>query len=159
MSSVSRGTYHYTAYYQLTMAEQRNDIDLAVVQQHNARNDCWIVLHGKVYDVTAFLPEHPGGEEVVANLAGNSSLPAAPLFSQPRVVAVHKRLQVVIYLFIIGQDATDAFEEVGHSMQARNDALLYEIGTLKGAEKALGAFGDKAYNKHTFIASPLQVTT
>lgn len=31
------------------------------IKEHNSTDDCWIVLHSKVYDVTAFLDEHPGG--------------------------------------------------------------------------------------------------
>lgn len=30
------------------------------VQKHNKEGDCWIVVHGKVYDVSTF--EHPGGK-------------------------------------------------------------------------------------------------
>ncbi|KAJ8686335.1 hypothetical protein QAD02_022129 [Eretmocerus hayati] len=40
------------------------------VSSHNSADDLWMVLHGKVYDVTKFLKEHPGGEEVLINLAG-----------------------------------------------------------------------------------------
>jgi cytochrome b involved in lipid metabolism len=40
------------------------------IKSHNNSDDLWIVLHGKVYDLTKFLKEHPGGEEVLLNLAG-----------------------------------------------------------------------------------------
>jgi len=29
------------------------------VQKHKTRDDCWIVLHGKVYNVSGFIDEHP----------------------------------------------------------------------------------------------------
>ncbi|CAN0889489.1 Cytochrome b5 [Linum grandiflorum] len=35
------------------------------VIKHNLRDDCWLLIHGKVYNVTEFLDEHPGGEEVL----------------------------------------------------------------------------------------------
>jgi predicted heme/steroid binding protein len=35
------------------------------VAKHNTREDCWIVLHYKVYDVTRFIPEHPGGDAIL----------------------------------------------------------------------------------------------
>ena len=41
------------------------------VETHNKKDDCWMVIHGKVYDVTKFLPEHPGGEEVMLETRGN----------------------------------------------------------------------------------------
>lgn len=28
--------------------------------KHDRRDDCWVVIEGKVYDVTSFLPHHPG---------------------------------------------------------------------------------------------------
>jgi cytochrome b involved in lipid metabolism len=42
------------------------------VKQHNKKEDCWIILDGKVYDVTKFLEDHPGGEEVVIDCAGET---------------------------------------------------------------------------------------
>jgi cytochrome b involved in lipid metabolism len=40
------------------------------VAPHNNLQDLWIIIHGNVYDLTLFLPEHPGGEEVLLALAG-----------------------------------------------------------------------------------------
>jgi cytochrome b involved in lipid metabolism len=41
------------------------------VEKHDKKDDCWMVIHGKVYDVTKFLGEHPGGEEVMLESKGN----------------------------------------------------------------------------------------
>lgn len=40
------------------------------VRPHNKVKDCWMVYKRKVYNVTAFLDEHPGGEDVVMEVAG-----------------------------------------------------------------------------------------
>lgn len=33
------------------------------ISQHANEEDTWIVVNGKVYDVTKFAPRHPGGAE------------------------------------------------------------------------------------------------
>jgi len=69
------------------------------VSEHTSKKDLYMVIHDKVYDTSAFVDEHPGGEEVLLDVGG--------------------------------QDATEAFEDVGHSDEAREilDGLL--VGTLK----------------------------
>ncbi|GAB4852298.1 hypothetical protein Ancab_016490 [Ancistrocladus abbreviatus] len=46
---------------------------LSQVAQHKSSKDCWLVIHGKVIDVTKFLEEHPGGEEVLLEVAGKDA--------------------------------------------------------------------------------------
>ncbi|CAF0993899.1 unnamed protein product [Rotaria magnacalcarata] len=59
---------------------------------------CVIVINNRVYDVTKFIDEHPGGEEVL------------------------KEQQ--------GRDASSAFEDVGHSSDAREQMKQFEIAEL-----------------------------
>ncbi|XP_056121799.1 cytochrome b5 [Rhinichthys klamathensis goyatoka] len=68
------------------------------VQDHNMIKDTWLVIHDKVYDITSFMEEHPGGEEVLLEQAGS--------------------------------DATESFEDVGHSTDAREMLQQYYIGEL-----------------------------
>jgi len=42
----------------------------SVLKQHNKRDDIWMALHGKVYNVTAYMPYHPGGEKELMRAAG-----------------------------------------------------------------------------------------
>lgn len=46
------------------------------MQQHRAAGDCWVILYGNVYDVTNFLPEHPGGSKIILQLAGQDATEA-----------------------------------------------------------------------------------
>lgn len=43
------------------------------VATHNSRESCWIIVHGKVYDVTDFLDEHPGGSKIILKYAGKDA--------------------------------------------------------------------------------------
>ncbi|KAF9518007.1 hypothetical protein BS47DRAFT_1338898 [Hydnum rufescens UP504] len=40
------------------------------VEKHASRKECWISRNGRVYDVTAFVPDHPGGEDLILRYAG-----------------------------------------------------------------------------------------
>ncbi|KAG5719983.1 Cytochrome b5 [Termitomyces sp. T112] len=75
-------------------------ITLEELRAHKSKQSFYILIHGKVYDVTKFIDEHPGGDEVIMAEGG--------------------------------QDATEAFEDVGHSDEAR--ALLPDmlVGDFEG---------------------------
>lgn len=45
-------------------------ISVDEVAEHNTEDSCWIIINQKVYDVTKFVDEHPGGAEVISRLAG-----------------------------------------------------------------------------------------
>lgn len=45
-------------------------LSLADVAKHNAKDDLWIVVHGKVYDVTEYARDHPGGADTLIEVAG-----------------------------------------------------------------------------------------
>lgn len=36
-------------------------ISSAELKKHSTRQDCWVAVHSKVWDLTDFLDEHPGG--------------------------------------------------------------------------------------------------
>ncbi|EHL02017.1 putative Cytochrome b2, mitochondrial [Glarea lozoyensis 74030] len=40
------------------------------VVKHNTPESCWVALYGNVWDVTSFLPSHPGGSAIILKLAG-----------------------------------------------------------------------------------------
>lgn len=45
-------------------------IDWAEVAKHNTKEDCWVVLHGHVWELGSFLAEHPGGANIIVKFAG-----------------------------------------------------------------------------------------
>ncbi|NXF23479.1 CYB5B protein, partial [Rhodinocichla rosea] len=79
---------------------------LEEVAKRNSSHEAWLVIHGRVYDVTRFLEEHPGGEEVLLEQAG--------------------------------RDATESFEDVGHSTDAREMLKQYYIGEVHPVSASTG---------------------
>lgn len=45
----------------------------AEIAKHNSRDSCWVIIHNKAYDVTEFLPEHPGGPKIILKYAGKDA--------------------------------------------------------------------------------------
>jgi hypothetical protein len=45
-------------------------ITMTDVAKHSTAADCWSVISGNVYDLTAWIPLHPGGSAVVTSLCG-----------------------------------------------------------------------------------------
>ncbi|KAI5422110.1 hypothetical protein KIW84_045529, partial [Lathyrus oleraceus] len=43
------------------------------VAKHNHKKDCWIIVNKKVYDVTTFLDDHPGGDEALLSATGKDA--------------------------------------------------------------------------------------
>lgn len=40
-------------------------ITKAELAQHNKKSDCWTIVSGKVYDITSYIPRHPGGDDIL----------------------------------------------------------------------------------------------
>ncbi|THH26596.1 hypothetical protein EUX98_g7598 [Antrodiella citrinella] len=51
-------------------------ISLQQVGEHNSTQSCWVIIKNKVYDVTEFLSEHPGGAKIILKYAGRDATSA-----------------------------------------------------------------------------------
>jgi L-lactate dehydrogenase (cytochrome) len=51
-------------------------ISAEALAKHDSEYSCWVALHGKVYDLTGFLQEHPGGKRVILQCAGKDGTSA-----------------------------------------------------------------------------------
>jgi len=90
----------------------------AAVADHKDKKSAWIIIHNQVYDVSKFLDEHPGGEEVLLEQAG--------------------------------KDATENFEDVGHSSDARDLMKQYLIGELAEEDKTKKKVKEQAWSKPAY---------
>jgi len=54
---------------------------------HRTSGDCWLAIHGRVYDVSRWHVFHPGGEEILLAYAGRDASDQFELFHPPMVGA------------------------------------------------------------------------
>lgn len=47
--------------------------NIAEVSKHNTESDCWQIIDNKVYNLTAFVPNHPGGMKKIIEWCGKDS--------------------------------------------------------------------------------------
>ena len=40
-------------------------VSAAELAVHNKKEDCWTSVNGLVYDITEYIPKHPGGDEIL----------------------------------------------------------------------------------------------
>ncbi|KAL8672130.1 MAG: hypothetical protein Q9168_003404 [Polycauliona sp. 1 TL-2023] len=48
-------------------------LDGQEVAKHNHNDSCWVIIHGKAYDVTDFKEDHPGGKQIILKWAGKDA--------------------------------------------------------------------------------------
>ncbi|PZC73390.1 cytochrome b5 [Helicoverpa armigera] len=73
------------------------------VSKWTTREEAVFIIDNVVYNVTKFLDEHPGGHEVLVNVAG--------------------------------KDASEDFDDVGHSLDAKELMKKYVVGEVVEAER------------------------
>lgn len=85
----------------------------------------------QVYDVSSFMDDHPGGDEVLISATGkishSLSVNIGSLILNTLCTVVWMR---ILFGIFAGKDATNDFEDVGHSDSAREMMDKYYIGDI-----------------------------
>jgi cytochrome b involved in lipid metabolism len=76
----------------------------AQVATHSKPADCWLIISGKVYNITNFLDQHPGGADVILPYCGKDATQAFD---------------------------TQGGRRRGHSNSARQQLAEFQVGTLQ----------------------------
>ena len=67
------------------------------VNKHNTKEDCWLIIKGRVYNVTEFLSIHPGGSSIVVSVGGQDATEYFDELHKPEI------LEEVGSKYIIGE--------------------------------------------------------
>ena len=53
--------------------KQYNNLTLEEVKKHNKKEDAWTIIENKVYNITSWIPKHPGGEIIMQALGKDAT--------------------------------------------------------------------------------------
>mmetsp|Transcript_8578 Transcript_8578/g.11608 ORF Transcript_8578/g.11608 Transcript_8578/m.11608 type:complete len:479 (-) Transcript_8578:108-1544(-) len=97
----------------------------ADVAKHNTINDCWLIVNGKVYDVTDFIARHPGGD-IIMKYAGNDATDVFTAYHNPREF---KRLPPMM----VGELTQESQPELSENMKDYRalNTQLWESGWME----------------------------
>lgn len=83
---------------------------LSEIAEHNSESSCWLLIDNKVYDVTDFIPSHPGGNAILEGCGTDASK---------------------LYNSRQREDGTSVGSGTPHSDRAREKLDEYYIGDLE----------------------------
>jgi cytochrome b involved in lipid metabolism len=80
------------------------------VAEHNSEDDCWTIVDGNVYDLTSYIPRHPGGSDILLACGTDGS----SLFNERKT-----------------EDGQEVGSGSSHSNSAAKSLEQLKIGTLE----------------------------
>lgn len=106
------------------------------VAEHNKANDLWIIVNGKVFDLTKFVNEHPGGKKVLLKVAGKD---ASKQFKTFHNDAIMQRVGLPMQIGVIGDETASKEKEIAAPVNTKKQEVTpkqVDIHQLVSAEHA-----------------------
>ena len=86
-------------------------VTAAELPQHASSDDCWLAIHGNVYDLTEYALEHPGGPEYITDFCG---MDATSDYAIEHPESLLRTIRASTWLGVYDENtATAAAEETG----------------------------------------------
>ncbi|KAM4734409.1 LOW QUALITY PROTEIN: acyl-CoA Delta-4 desaturase-like [Anableps anableps] len=104
------------------------------VEKHRSRNDRWLVINRKVYNITQWAKRHPGGSQVIGHYAGEDATEAFTAFHPDQ-----KFVQKFLKPLLIGELAATEASHDGN----KNVAIIQDFETLRAQVEKEGLFRAK----------------
>ncbi|KAK0506086.1 FMN-dependent dehydrogenase-domain-containing protein [Armillaria luteobubalina] len=97
---------------------------LQQVAEHSTASSCWVIIKDRVYDVTDFLSEHPGGAQIILKYAGKDATLAYEPIHPPD--ALERNLPSSKHLGSLNSDVALHMEELRTNRKKTKDELRVE---------------------------------
>ena len=78
-------------------------LSTAEIAAHNSTANCWMIVNGKVYNITGYIPRHPGGASAIAPYCGKDG--SAAFEGLPHSTNAHQLLAAYL-VGSVGQTTT-----------------------------------------------------
>jgi cytochrome b involved in lipid metabolism len=98
----------------------------AEVAAHNSEKSCWVIIGDKVYDVTQFLDDHPGGKKTILIYAGKDATKEFAMMHQPEILTKYGPR---FYIGDVAQDGASAAASSPASTSPSDGKQTYECDT------------------------------
>lgn len=120
-------------------------ITIDELETHNKKSDCWMAINGKVYDVTKYMPYHPGGIPTLMKGAGKDS---TDLFNKfhPWVNAESMMSKCIVGKLVVDRRAkeTTVFTGISQDTNKENPIAVAATVTAGATVAAIDANADTA---------------
>ena len=87
------------------------------VAKHNTSQDCWVILHNYIFNVTKFLNDHPPGAHLITSHAGKD---ITNLFEENNHSEYARSLLTDMFIGILDENAADSDKEVENVKSENN---------------------------------------
>ncbi|KAG9240897.1 FMN-dependent dehydrogenase-domain-containing protein [Calycina marina] len=108
------------------------------VAEHASRESCWVIVHGKAYDVTNFLPDHPGGPKIILKYAGKDATeefePIHPPDTLDKYLDKSKHLGAVDMASVEQEEKVESPEEKERQLRIQRMPILDQMYNLMDFE-------------------------
>jgi L-lactate dehydrogenase (cytochrome) len=108
-------------------------ISMQEVERHNTPDDCWVVINGKVYDLSTFQTTHPGGSEIITDNAGKD---LSNLFNEvhPKDI-VERLLSPEACLGLVDEETVDSATHIVAGKEKAPPRALQQMSPPETAEQ------------------------
>merc|ERR1712079_206394 len=124
------------------------------VAKHTTKEDCWVVLHNRVLNVTSFLSQHPGGELAILTFAGKDATAEFDMIHPPDVVGKYAPDAVIGELGAGGGDEESEEEEEDDDTGAGGGFTVEEVAKHTTKEDCWVILHGNVLNVTSFLSQP-----